>query len=226
MLDGGASRVLAGFHNGRKIYRQVNLELLCLSEMLKWGFDQCLCNEPMKRMSPLPYSRKIPEIPSPEEIERIIGNAVDQFHRSLFLALYHAGLRSEEARTLKWADVDFDNGWLRVIDGKGGKQRIVPLSSRLTESLQEYQKTSTGFFVWDNIISFKTAWKEAKRRAEITGRMTPHSLRHAFARHNLEHGTDLKSVQDMLGHEDIQTTQIYLHTTFRKHSEQVKKVFG
>jgi integrase/recombinase XerD len=81
-------------------------------------------------------------------------------------------------------------------------------------------------FVWDNIKSFKTAWNAAKRRAGITGKITPHSLRHAFASHNLEHGTDLKSVQDMLGHEDIQTTQIYLHTTFRKHSEQVKKVFG
>jgi integrase/recombinase XerD len=228
---------------GRKIHRQVNLELLCLSSMLKWGHNQGLCNEPMKRMSPLPYSRKIPEIPSPEEIEKIIQNASDLFHKSLFLALYHSGLRSEEARTMKWADVDFGHGWLRVTDGKGGKQRIVPLSSHLSESLQEYQKeqqkeqekqdeedgeqkTPSGVFVWDNIKSFKTAWNAAKRRAGINGRITPHSLRHAFASHNLEHGTDLKSVQDMLGHEDIQTTQIYLHTTFRKHSEQVKKVFG
>ncbi len=212
--------------SGRKIYRQINLELLCLSAMLKWGYEQGLCNEPMKKMSPLPYSCKLPEIPTPEEIERIVQHAGDQFHKSLFIALYHAGLRSDEARTLKWADIDFTGGCLRVIDGKGGKQRIVPLSSRLAESLQEHRKTSMSIFVWDNIKSFKTAWKGAKRRAGITTRMTPHSLRHAFASHNLEHGTDLKSLQDMLGHEDIQTTQIYLHTTFRKHQEQVKKVFG
>ena len=226
---------------GRKIHRQVNLELLCLSSMLKWGYEQGICNEPMKKMSPLPYSRKIPEIPSPEEIEKIIQKAGDQFHKSLFLTLYHAGLRSDEARTLKWSDVDFDNGWLRVVDGKGGKQRIVPLSSRLSGSLQEHlksqqekrknkaeqeQEPSSLGFVWDNIGSFKTAWNGAKRRAGITGRVTPHCLRHAFASHNLENGTDLKSVQDMLGHEDIQTTQIYLHTTFKKHREQVKKVFG
>ena len=211
---------------GRKIHRQVNLELLCLSSMLKWGYGQGLCNEPMKKMSPLPYSRKIPEIPSPDDIEKIIQNASGLFHKSLFIALYHAGLRSQEARGLKWEDVDYGHGWLRVADGKGGKQRIVPLSSRLSESLQEHRKKSVGVFVWDNIKSFKTAWNAAKRRAGIISKITPHTLRHAFASHNLEHGTDLKSVQDMLGHEDIQTTQIYLHTTFKKHSEQVRKVFG
>jgi integrase/recombinase XerD len=213
-------------HDGRKIHRQVNLELLCLSSMLKWGHNQGLCNEPMKKISPLPYLRRVPEIPSPEEIDKIIQNASDQFHKSLFLSLYHAGLRSDEARNLKWVDIDFDHGWLRVADGKGGKQRIVPLSSSLSESLCEHRKKSLGVYVWNNIKSFKTAWNSAKKRAGINGRITPHSLRHAFASHNLEHGTDLKSVQDMLGHEDIQTTQIYLHTTFRKHSEQVKKVFG
>ncbi len=212
--------------SGRKINRQVNLELLCLSSMLKWGYEQGLCNEPMKKMSPLPYSRKIPEIPSPDEIEKIIQNTSGLFHKSLFLALYHAGLRSQEARSLKWDDIDFGHSYLRVADGKGGKQRLVPLSSRLLELLQEHRKESNGVFVWDNIGSFKTAWNASKRRAGITSKITPHTLRHAFASHNLEHGTDLKSVQDMLGHEDIQTTQIYLHTTFKKHSEQVKKVFG
>lgn len=213
----------------KPINRQINLELLCLSSMLKWGYGQGLCNEPLKKMNPLPYSRKIPDIPSPEDIDRIIEHASDQFHKSLFLALYHAGLRSSEARALKWTDVDVAKGWLRVANGKGmgeGKARIVPLSSRLSESLQEHRKTSGEVFVWGNIGSFKTAWNASKRRAGIDTKLTPHTLRHAFASHNLEHGTDLKSVQDMLGHEDIQTTQIYLHTTFRKHSEQVKKVFG
>jgi integrase/recombinase XerD len=112
-----------------------------------------------------------------------------------------------------------------VVNGKGGKDRIVPLSSRLLALLRKHRKQSTGIFVWDNIKSFKTAFNSAVRRAELRG-ITPHHLRHALASHNLEHGTDLKSVQDMLGHEENQTTQIYLHTTFRKHSKQVKKVFG
>jgi site-specific recombinase XerD len=76
-----------------------------------------------------------------------------------------------------------------------------------------------------NIGSFKVAWNATIRRAGLTG-ITPHHLRHAFASHGLEGGTDLKSVQDMLGHTSINTTQIYLHTTFKKHQQQIKKVFG
>jgi hypothetical protein len=137
------------FAEGKKnpINRQVNLELLALSSMLKWGYGQGLCNEPLKKMNPLPYSRKIPDIPSPADIDRIIEGAYDQFHKSLFLALYHAGLRSSEACALKWTDVDLANGWIRVANGKGmgeGKARIVPLSSRLSESIQEHRKTSDG----------------------------------------------------------------------------------
>jgi integrase len=207
------------------INRQINLELLCLQAILKWGHAQGLCNEPPKKLSPLPYSRRIPDIPSPEEIDRIIDHSVDLFHKSLFLSLYHAGLRSQEARSLKWDNINFDHGYLRVVNGKGGQDRIVPLSSRLTTMLQDRLKECQGDFVWGNIKSFKTAFNASVRRAGLKG-ITPHHLRHAFASYNLEYGTDLKSVQDMLGHKSITTTQIYLHTTFRKHSEQVRKVFG
>jgi len=211
--------------DGRKIYRQVNLELLCLQAMLKWGFGRGLCNEPSMKLSPLPYKKKLPDIPDPDTIYRIIEHASGPFHRSLFIALYHAGLRSQEARSLKWSDINFESGYLRV-NGKGDKERIIPLSSMLLESLLIYQESSSSsLFVWDNIGSFKTAWKATLKRAGVKG-VTPHMLRHAFASHGLEGGTDLKSVQDMLGHASISTTQIYLHTTFKKHSQQIRSVFG
>ena len=209
---------------GRKINRQINLELLCLSAMLRWGFMQGLCNETEKKLNPLPYKRKTPRVPSPAEIAKIIDSSSDLFHKSIFLALYHAGLRSAEARSLKWSDIDFDAGCMGV-NGKGDKNRVVPLSSQLSALLQEHQKESKGVYVWGNIGSFKTAFNASVRRAGLNG-ITPHHLRHAFASHGLEGGTDLKSVQDMLGHASISTTQIYLQTTFRKHQEQVKKVFG
>lgn len=209
---------------GRKINRQINLELLCLSAMLKWGFAQGICNESSGKMNHLPYKRKIPHVPSPTEIAKIIDNASDLFHKSLFLALYHAGLRSAEARALKWTDIDFDAGYMGV-NGKGDKNRIVPLSSQLSALLQAHKKESKGVYVWGNIGSFKTAFNASVRRAGLNG-VTPHHLRHAFASHGLEGGTDLKSVQDMLGHVSISTTQFYLQTTFKKHQEQVKKVFG
>jgi site-specific recombinase XerD len=211
--------------SGRKINRQINLELLCLQAMLKWGNKQGLCNEPPKKYAMLPYNRKIPTVPTSKEIGKLIDNTSDLFHESLFMALYHAGLRSQEARALKWEDVNFDDNYIKVVNGKGDKNRIIPLSPMLSKTLQEYKGEAVGPFVWGNIGSFKTAFNATVRRAGLK-KITPHLLRHAFASHNLEYGTDLKSVQDMLGHEDITTTQIYLHTTFQKHSKQIKKVFG
>lgn len=209
----------------KPIKRQVNLELLCLSSMLKWGYEQGVCNEPVK-IKGIPQKRKIPVVPVPEEIYSIIDSASDNFHKTLFLALYHAGLRKSEACSLKWSDINFGHGYIHVANGKGDKDRIVPMSNMLLESLQGFKKDSKGIYVWGNIKSFKTAFNAAKRRAKITKKITPHSFRHAFASHNLESGTDLKSLQDMLGHEDIQTTQIYLHTTFKQHREQVNRTFG
>ena len=235
--------------DGRKIYRQINLELMCLSKMLKWGAEQGLCNDVALKMAPLPYERKIPDVPPPEVIYNIIDHAIDPFHKSLFLALYHAGLRNEEARKLRWIHIDVANGSIRVIGKgrKGGKVRIVPMSDKLSVALEEYKKdietrknkvrkrrkpesSKTIYrdpsYVWGNITTFQTAWEASVRRAGITAKITPHTLRHAFASHNLEAGTDLKSLQDMMGHEDISTTQIYTHTTFQMHKKQINKVFG
>ena len=116
------------------------------------------------------------------------------------------------------------DGYVRI-RGKGNKTRIVPLSNRLKELLQARIKECKTEYIWDNIKSFKTAFNNAKRRAGITSRITPHTLRHSFASHSLESATDLRSIQEMLGHEDISTTQIYTHTTFQMHKKFIEWVF-
>lgn len=211
---------------GGKIHRQVNLELLCLQSLIKWGSERTppLCNKLLFKIEPLPYKRQIPHVASREEINAIIDNASDLFHRSLFCAIYEAGLRSDEARRLTKADVNIEHGFLRI-HGKGDKTRLVPLSKRLSVLLSERLKEARGHYVWDNIKSFKTAFAAAKRRGRITTHITPHTLRHSFASHNLEAGTDLRSLQEMMGHNDISTTQIYTHTTFRYLKEQIDNAF-
>jgi site-specific recombinase XerD len=210
----------------KKIHREVNLELLCLQSLIKWGAEQtpALCNPLAFRLKPLPYKRQIPHVATRDEINAIIDNASDLFHKSLFCAIYEAGLRSDEARRLRPQDVNTDNGYLRI-HGKGNKTRIVPLSKRLQGLLIQRLSECGGVFVWGNIKSFKTAFNNAKRRAGITARITPHTFRHSFASHNLEAGTDLRSLQEMMGHEDISTTEIYTHTTFEMHKEQIERAF-
>lgn len=213
----------------RKIPRSINLELECLENMIAWGAAEspALCNPLGFKITKLQYDRQIPLVATREEIDAIINAASDLYHKSLFSALYECGLRSDEARRLRPVDVDIKHGVIRV-RGKRNKTRVVPIPARgrLKALLRDRLKECGPDFVWGNIGSFKTAFNGAKRRAGITRKITPHVLRHSFASHLLEiSDTDLRSIQDMMGHEDIQTTQIYTHTTFKKNKRLVDRAF-
>ncbi len=139
--------------------------------------------------------------------------------------LYATGLRVSELCNLKVTDIDFDNCFLRVM-GKGKKERIVPIADIALKYLKPYifnyrniilkDKTSEYLFISNNLTNitrqgfFKILKKECKR-AGITKTVSPHVLRHSFATHLLKHGADLRIIQELLGHEDIATTQIYAH---------------
>lgn len=212
----------------KPINRAINLELSMLSSMIDWGAKQNppLCNPLNLKLEMLPYKRQIPEVATREEIDAIIANASDLFHKSLFCAIYEAGLRSDEARKLRPDQINLKENFIRVVRGKGNKSRIVPVSKRLASLLKARLQECGKEYVWSNIKSFKTAFNNAVRRAGITRRITPHVLRHSFANHLLEDGADLSSIQDMLGHEDIATTQIYIHTTYKRNKILIEKTFN
>ncbi len=213
-------------HKNLKGKRAINLELLCLRALVKWASEEGLCNDDLPHYKALPYRRPKPDVPTTQEIDAIVEAANDQFHRCLFLALYHAGLRSNEAKILKWDDVDFQSGLIRVW-GKGDRQRVVPMSSRLYDELELHKKTSEDkVYVWGNITTFQTAFEASRRRAGVRKTIHPHSLRHAFATHNLEGGTDLRSIQDMLGHQELNTTQIYTSVATQLNKRHIKNIFG
>jgi len=145
--------------------------------------------------------------------------------RAMLETLYAAGLRASEIITLKPDDIDFQVGYLRAF-GKGSKGRAVPLGEAALDWLRRYLEEarpsilkgrhSTELFVTrrGGPMTRQGFWKLIKkyaRRAGISREITPHMLRHSFATHLLEHGADLRSVQMMLGHADISTTQIYTH---------------
>jgi site-specific recombinase XerD len=183
----------------------------------------------------IPYPRvrtKLPGILSKDEVARMINSSGTLFRRTLIMVLYGTGMRRSEAARLKLSDIDSQRMIIRVINGKAGKDRDLPLSPALLETLRahwRWLKPRTYLFPSrkhrdiEQPITDKSVWvacTEAARLAGIRKRVTPHTLRHSWATHLLEAGTDLRTIQLLLGHEDLETTAKYLHLS-QRHLQQV-----
>ena len=196
---------------------------------LRFLYIKVLKRQDMKEDLPYPKQRlRLPVILSPDEVARLIGAARNLYHRTLLMTLYSTGLRRAELCRLKVADVDSKRMMLRVVQGKGGIDREVPLSKKLLGALREYyrwMRPETYLFPGtvnhsraDKPITEKIVWQavhDATILAGIKKRVTPHTLRHCFATHLLESGADLRSIQMMLGHSDLEATTVYLHLSRR-----------
>jgi len=172
--------------------------------------------------------RKLPEILSLEEVARLIDSASNLFHRAMLMTLYSTGMRRAEMCRLKIADIDSKRMVIHIRLGKGGRDRDVPLSQKLLETLRVYwrwMKPKTYLFPgtvknWraDVPITTKAPWeacREAAQRAGITKHVSPHTLRHSYATHLLESGADLRTIQILLGHAKLEHTLVYLHLSHK-----------
>lgn len=190
-----------------------------------------------KRWENLPKSLSI------SEIEAILGSSCSSKKTSspsavrdyvMFELLYSSGLRVSELISLKLEDINLEAGFIRVL-GKGSKERIVPIHARAIERLRRYvsqdrqeilkKKTSSYLFITNRgePMTRQRFWqkiKEVGRKLQLN--ISPHTIRHSFATHLLEGGADLRSLQKMLGHSDISTTQIYTKVT----AERLKQVYS
>jgi len=193
--------------------------------------DGHLARNPSRTIAPPSMWRTLPKVLTVEEVESLLvrpkeDDARGLRDRAMLEVLYGAGLRVSELATLKTADVNLDEGFL-VCKGKGGKERLVPLGASARRAVTLYRdgarpKLERGpvetLFLTRRGGAFtrQGVWKLVRgyaREAGIEGKMSPHTLRHSFATHLLERGADLRSVQLMLGHSDITTTQIYTHVS-------------
>ena len=200
--------------------------------------------DPTERVSSAKMTRSLPAVLSFNEIEKILDqpNQKDNLGRrdkSILELLYSSGLRVSELIELKISDLFLDDEVIRVI-GKGSKQRIVPIGSSAIEWLNNYminsrphleKKLKSKNYIFLNSRGSKLSrmgiWKivdQYTKQAGIDKEVHPHTFRHSFATHLLEGGADLRSVQEMLGHSDISTTQIYTHVN-RDYIKQVHKEF-
>lgn len=180
---------------------------------------------------PLPklVRRQVPIVLSRDEVARLIDSAANLRHRTILMTLYSTGMRCSELCHLRPEDIDKERMVVRIRQGKGGKDREVPLSPKLHEQLRIYYASLRRRNGWlfpslqtrrpDQPITQKTVWhacREACRRAGIAKSAHPHTLRHSFATHLFDDGAELPVLQTLLGHADPRDTMIYIHLATRR----------
>ncbi|MDI6890069.1 MAG: site-specific tyrosine recombinase XerD [Thermodesulfovibrionales bacterium] len=186
-----------------------------------------------KRWERLPKSLSISEVKSFLELNSSVNKPTTVRDYVMLELLYSSGLRVSELVSLKIEDINLEAGFLRVL-GKGSKERVVPVNTRAIEKLKRYinqqrpeilkKRQSSYLFVTrrGRSMTRQRFWQTIKALSRKSGiKLSPHTLRHSFATHLLEGGADLRSVQKMLGHSDISTTQIYTKVT----TGRIKKVY-
>ncbi|MBC1418567.1 site-specific tyrosine recombinase XerD [Listeria fleischmannii] len=195
--------------------------------------DGQIKGDPMIQIETPKQAKSLPKVLSLDEVEKLLdapdaNTPLGLRDQAMLEVLYATGLRVTELVQLKMDDLHLHMGFIQTI-GKGNKERIIPLGKIATTVLEEYLRkgrpklrkpTERNDFVFLNHhgrgLTRQGFWKILKQLATKTGiekQITPHTLRHSFATHLLENGADLRSVQELLGHSDISTTQIYTHVT-------------
>jgi integrase len=163
--------------------------------------------------------KRLPRVMSTEDVKALLRSC-ELYSKALFSTIYDCGLRAFEACNLKWTDIDFHRRMVHIKRGKGGKDRVVPISGKtlivLKTYRQRYPSMSLVFkrFGADGPVDnhfIRMRLKEALTRAGLDPGHTTHSLRHSYATHLLEYGEDIQTVKVRLGHRSIQTTMAYLH---------------
>ena len=183
----------------------------------------------------------LPQFVREDDMDRLLDSAewgsdyISTRARTILILLYETGMRASELTSLDDSSVDFTQGEIRVL-GKGNKQRAIPFGDELRTQLQQYisqrnqewpQRIDNALILNDrgSRITYEQLRKEVMTRLSAIGNLakrSPHVLRHSFATAMLNNGADLESVQKLLGHSELSTTEIYTHTTF----EQLKKVYS
>ena len=207
-------------------------------------FEDYRADNPMELIEAPRLGRKLPDTLSIDDIDNLIA-AIDlstpegERNRAILETLYGCGLRVSEITTLKISDLFFDEGFIKIT-GKGNKQRFVPIANATQKYIELYKDTIRNHMTivkgYEDTLFLNRRGKQLTRamiftiiktlaiKINLQKNISPHTLRHSFATHLLENGADLRSIQMMLGHESITTTEIYVHLD-RTHLTQIINKF-
>lgn len=194
-------------------------------------------NSPVDEITTPKQEKYLPTSMSEDEVESLLGSPkssikIERRDKAMIEILYATGMRISELVNLKLTDIDFNRSVLKVF-GKGSKERLVPYGEKAAEALRIYLEDRKKLDSKDVFLSNRGTritrgafWQRIKiyiKRENLKSSISPHTLRHAFATHLLNRGADLRSVQILLGHSDLSTTQIYTHIAKKRLGEILKK---
>ncbi len=202
--------------------------------------DELIVDDPTAALSAPRRAKKLPHVLNYSEVQKLLAaprgdEPTTLRDRALLEVMYACGLRASETIGLELADIDLHEGFLRA-RGKGSKERLVPLGRKAIAAISAYLRSGRPKLIGERheaklFVNFRGGpltrqglYKIVQRNAReagLAGRMSPHTLRHSFATHLLAGGCDLRAVQEMLGHADISTTQMYTHLS----GERLKEVY-
>ncbi len=230
-----ALRFLARLRREGYSNRSLNLVVQALRAYFRFeGAD-----EEAEKLKPPKVPRSLPKALTREEVKRLLSAIppTKKRDRLIVLLLYGAGLRVSELCNLKRSDVDLERNLIVVRGGKGAKDRVVPIPAFLSDAIRDYlgtRKDESEYLIVEDRrkrkdrLSPKTVWHLLKKYGEKAGvEVTPHRLRHSFATHMLERGVDIRAIQELLGHSNLSTTQIYTKVTvehLRKAQEKARLI--
>lgn len=190
---------------------------------LKLYFEKILRRKFFANIPRSKREKQLPTVLSKEEVKKLIEVTTNIKHKTMIQLLYGAGLRVGELVRLKMCDLDFDRERVHVVLAKGNKDRYTLLPQSLIEILQKQAKVKkpTDFLFTNSKgdhLTEKTVGniiEQSKIKAKFSKHISPHTMRHSFATHLLEHGTDIRYIQELLGHTKIETTQRYTHVAIQ-----------
>jgi len=193
---------------------------------LRFFYEKLLKKDIFKEIETPKKEKKLPNVLSKKEVEQLIDGADNKKSKLIISMLYASGIRVSELVNLTKNDLNLAEkvGWVR--GGKGKKDRMFIISDKISPQVKDFMDAKADYnylFSKDKVLTprnIQKIVKTAARRASLNKKITPHTLRHSFATHLLEAGTDIRYIQELLGHSNLSTTQIYTHVS----TEEIKKI--
>lgn len=211
----------------------ITRKLAAIRGWFRWlSANEIIKNDPSTGVELPKLTKKLPKVMTVSEIEKILTNHLNDIESVILELLYGAGLRVSELVNLDMNNIELSSRYVRCT-GKGSKERIIPIGEKAKKSilkylkdreflLKKYKLETKHFLIKDNghFVTRQDVYVFIRKQGEILKKhISPHTLRHSFATHMLENGADLRVVQELLGHSDVSTTQIYTHVSKKRLKE-------